>query len=101
MNADKLQQKLVEAARTTVVSDQVPHAFEKRIMARLKDAVSVDPWAVWSRSLWRSALACLAVAAVVGVWGFRPVPQPEPADLAAQLESSIYASAAVGIEELW
>jgi anti-sigma-K factor RskA len=101
MNVDRLQKKLLEAGRSAPPADFVPLAFESRVMARLKDGESIDPWVFWSRSLWRAALACVAVAAVFGVWGFRQVPARETPDLAAQLENSIYASATANIEELW
>jgi hypothetical protein len=101
MNVDRLHKKLVEAAKTAPVSDVVPHTFEKRVMARLKGVATTDPWDIWSRSLWRAALACVAVSAAFGVWGFSKPPAPEPQDLAVQLENSIYASASAGIEELW
>jgi anti-sigma-K factor RskA len=101
MNIDRLQKNLLEAGRSAPPADFVPLAFEKRVMARLKDGAAADPWIFWSRSLWRAALACVAVAAVFGVWGFRPAPAQETPDLAAQLENSIYASATANIEELW
>jgi anti-sigma-K factor RskA len=101
MNVDRLQKKLVEVAKAAPPSDVVPLAFEKRIMARLRSNAAADPWALWSRSLWRAALACVAVSAVFGVWGFSQSPAPETQDLAVQLENSIYASASAGIEELW
>ena len=101
MNDDKLQQQLLQAARNAPVSDHVPLAFEKRVMARLRSRGPVDAWDFWSRSLWRGALACVAVAAVVGVWGFQRPAAPENFDLATQLENSIYASMTADLEELW
>ncbi len=99
MKPDPLEQKLIAAARRAPSSERVPHLFEKRIMARL--AMVQDPWAQWSRSLWRAAFACSAIALLFGLWGFLPTAPAESPDLAAQLENSIYASASAGLEELW
>lgn len=71
MNLANLRTKLIAAARANPPADQVPHAFEKRVLARLCDAKEEDSWALWSRALWRSAFACLAIAIGLSVWSFQ------------------------------
>ncbi|MCL5099061.1 MAG: hypothetical protein M1608_16305 [Candidatus Omnitrophica bacterium] len=71
MNLVQLHEKLMAAARANPPSDAVPYAFEKRVMARLADAVSPDRWlAWWSRALWRAVTPCVAVMILLGVWTY-------------------------------
>ena len=108
MDADKLRNTLVKAAQKQTPSDHVPYAFEQRIMARLRGRAVEDPWTLWGRWLWRSAMSFGVVAIACGVWGFGPVDPSLAAtaedDLSAHLEQSLYASAADHadqIEETW
>ena len=39
MNLPKLQEKLLAAARGNPPGDQVPYAFEQRVMARLRSTI--------------------------------------------------------------
>lgn len=71
MNLSKLHAKLIEAARSNPPGDQVPYAFEKRVMARLGSGVVEDAWTVWGKALWRSALACMVVAAALSLWSLQ------------------------------
>lgn len=83
MDTAKLNQKLIAAARHNGTSEQVPYAFEKRIMAQIKDLRPVDVWALWGHALWRAAAPCVAVMLVIGVWSFQKHDQQ-----VAQLQSS-------------
>ena len=71
MNLADLHRKLIAAARANPPAEQVPYAFEKRVMARLRDAKGEDSWALWGRALWRSAFACLAIAIGLSVWSLQ------------------------------
>jgi hypothetical protein len=68
MNILELQKRLLAAARRNPPGDQVPLAFEKRIMARLTaNPPALSPygvWLAWSRSLWLGAAACTAIALI-------------------------------------
>lgn len=109
MNIERLKAKLVTAARNDVPSDKVPYAFEKRIMAGIRSRTAEDPWTIWGQWLWRSAMSFAAVAIACGVWSFgspdiHSSSDTAEADLSAQLEQSLYASAvehADQIEETW
>jgi hypothetical protein len=71
MNLANLSTKLIAAARATPPADQVPYAFEKRVLAKLRDAKGEDSWVLWGRALWRSAFACLAIAIGLSVWSLQ------------------------------
>ena len=86
MKIEKLQQALVKAARNAPEDDRVPYAFEKRVMARLREAVSpVDPLTLWNRALWRAVAPCMALTLAVSAWFAFTVPAPKAAP-AAQVE---------------
>ena len=70
MKLEHLQQKLLAAARAHPPGDRVPYAFEKRILARLKEAPAFDVSALWARALWRAAAPCVALTLLLGVWSF-------------------------------
>ena len=90
MNLFELQRKLLEAARSNPPSEQVPYAFEKRIMAGITALPKTDEWAWWSRALWRGAAACAGVAILLGAWSF--LPGSSPASSGPDLEEAVLAS---------
>jgi hypothetical protein len=95
MNLDELERKLMAAARCNPPDDRVPHAFEKRIMARLKSCIPLDDWALWARALWRAAGTCAAVALLLGAISLL-TPKTNTAnssnDLSQAFESTLLAS---------
>jgi hypothetical protein len=68
MNSQDLQKKLMAAARATPPSDAVPFAFEKRVMAILRDHSPENPVTGWVQAFWRGAIASVAVAMICGAW---------------------------------
>lgn len=93
MNLEALQKKLIAAARTRPPDDRVPYAFEKRIMAHLAATPAVDQWLAWTRSLWRAAGACVAVAVAFGALSlFTPVASDTGNDLSQDFENTLLAS---------
>lgn len=68
MDLEKLREKLLLAARHEPVSDQVPYAFEQRVMARLDTHRPVDLGALWAQALWRAAAVCVAVSLLLSFW---------------------------------
>ena len=73
MNLVELQKKLIAAARTEVLDDRVPYAFEKRVSALLASRVAPQNLDLWVHGLWRAAVSCVASrAAVRRVDAFRP-----------------------------
>ncbi len=105
MNASKLQSKLIEAARKEPLSDRVPYAFEKRIMARLAGMTPLNPWALWGRPLWRAALFCVAITLLCGLWSIMtsaPAPKNDTPDNFAQaFDRALYASSDQRLEDIW
>jgi len=73
MNWLQLQNKLYTVARRDPPGNEVPFAFEKRVMARLRSTPPIDEWAAWARALWYGAGACAAVALLMSVWTFAPI----------------------------
>lgn len=68
MNLSELQSKLLDAARRSPPADNVPYAFERRVMARLTAAPLPNEWLAWTRALWFGAAACTAIAVLTSVW---------------------------------
>ena len=90
MDLNELQQRLIAAARKNPPGDHVPYAFEKRVMARLAAAARPDEWALWARSLWFGAGACVAVAVFMSAWSFAPADdQDYAAHFSQDLEQTI------------
>ncbi|HEX3856400.1 MAG TPA: hypothetical protein VHY30_03770 [Verrucomicrobiae bacterium] len=95
MNIAELQKKLLAAARTEVLDDRVPYAFEKRITALLASRVAPDNMALWVRGLWRAAVSCVAITLLFGAWAvFNPTTTTTTTtdDLSQNFENTLLAS---------
>lgn len=93
MDLDKLQKTLLAVAKATPPSDQVPYAFEKRIMARLTAPLTVDVWAVWGRWLWRAVTPCATVMAALAIWVLATThPEVENPNLEQAIENTLLSS---------
>jgi len=101
MNLTILEQKLIAAARHHPPGDQVPYAFERRIMARLAATHPLDGWALWGQALWRSAVSCMAMTLLCGAvlwcleWRER-----RHTDFSQQFETAVYLAAGQA-DESW
>jgi len=105
MNLEQLQKKLVAAARAHPPGDQVPYAFEKRILAQLAGQPAADSSTLWARALWRAAVPCVAVTLVLAALSFTFVSSDSPSnvssdDISQQFEETLFASADQ-LEENW
>ena len=67
---DKILDEMLAKTREMPADDRVPYAFEKRIMAHIKEAPAAvaNLWELWGHSLWRALVPCLAVMILVAVW---------------------------------
>jgi hypothetical protein len=93
MNLAELQKKLIAVARTEVLDDRVPYAFEKRVSALLASRVAPQNLDLWVRGLWRSAISCVAVAMLCGAWTFfTPATSASSDDLSQNLETTLLSS---------
>lgn len=108
MNLDSLRDKLLAAARANPPSDQVPYAFEKRILARLRTQPAPDLGALWTRMLWRAAAPCVALTLTIGVWSYVagnetsiPTEGGETAEFSHDFEQTMLAVVDEQAEELW
>jgi hypothetical protein len=91
MNLNNLQHKLIAAARAMEPSDRVPHAFEKRIMARLSESAG-DLLGAWSVALWRAALGCVLIATLSGALSLWSNHQRNNGDFSQEFETAVFAS---------
>ena len=67
---DKILDEMLAKTREIPADDRVPYAFEKRIMAHIKEApaAAANLWELWGHSLWRAVVPCLGVMVIVAVW---------------------------------
>ncbi len=80
MNLENLRTKLIAAARSNLPSDNVPYAFEKRVMARLAHRPAEDLFGLWGRALLKGAAACAVVTAIsvaLSVWTLQSATDPD------------------------
>ena len=106
MNLESLRQKLLAAARANPPRDHVPYAFEKRILARLKEKPALDLAALWARALWRAAAPCVAITILLGAWSLTSVNPAvsliaEDRDLSQHFEQTMLAAVDDSTEEIW
>jgi hypothetical protein len=94
MDLTELERKLMAAARAQSPSEQVPFAFEHRVLARLRARPLPDEWALWARALWRAAAPCLAIMLLLGAWSILiPAGASTAGDLSQDLENTVLAAA--------
>jgi len=94
MNWDQLEKKLIAAARKHPPRDDVPYAFEQRVMAHLRSPRRSDDLAWWGRGLWLGAGACTAIALLTSVWSFTPEDDAgSTASFSHGVEQTLFASA--------
>ena len=98
---DSRFQSFVEMARALPPVEQVPYAFEKRVLARIRE-ISSDPWAAWSGLMWRAAVACLMISLGAGLLSASRA-EPKAGELvASDLEEVVFAPLHASAEgELW
>ena len=92
MKAEELRKKLIAVARANPPGEQVPMAFEKRIMALISAGSVHDLWAAWARTLWYAAAPCVAIMLASSAWAHFHFRQNPSVDLAQQLNSTLLAA---------
>jgi hypothetical protein len=93
MNLAELHKKLIAAVRADAPRDQVPYAFEKRVMALIASPVVPDNLALWVRGLWHAAASCVAVAVACGIFSLlTPAGADTRNDLSQEFENTLLAS---------
>jgi hypothetical protein len=95
MNVAELERKVMAVARAHPPGDQVPYAFEKRVMARISSRKgALDVWGIWGKALWRAAAPCVAITILLSVWSyFTPGSAPSAGDLSQDFENAVLAAA--------
>jgi hypothetical protein len=92
MKLAELHCKLIATARAHPPGDDVPYAFEQRVMARLPLRPVLDAGTQWARALWRAAASCVALAVVLGVWALvAPKAGPANGDLSRDFVVTVLA----------
>ncbi len=92
MQLAELHRTLIAAARAYPPGDQVPYAFEKRVLAQLSLRPVVDTGAEWARALWRAAASCLAVVILLSVWALvTPSSSPSNGDFSQEFVATVLA----------
>ena len=100
-NIVELEKELFAAARATPPREDVPFAFEKRVMVRIAKETLVDVWALWARLLWRAAAPCVGVMLAVTAWALFSASSGGNTDnLEVALEDSVMAPLA-HLEDSW
>jgi hypothetical protein len=93
MNLDLLHRKLIAASKSNPPGDQVPYAFEKRVMARVRSRPMLDQWAQWAAALWRAAVPCLGVMIFFSALSlFAPHSTPASSDLVQDMDNAVLAA---------
>jgi hypothetical protein len=102
MNENELHAKLIAAARKHPPGEQVPYAFEKRIMSRLCARPAPNLWSLWGRPLWQAALSCVVITVLCGLWAYSSHGHTEAADNFSQdFEAAVFAPMSEHIEDAW
>jgi len=93
MNLTELERKLVAAARAIPISDRVPYAFEKRVLALIAARPVVDIWGLWAGALWRAAAPCVAIMLLLAAWtAFAPAGNASNGDFSQEFENTLLAA---------
>jgi len=91
MNVVDLEKKLLRAARAHPPGDQVPYAFENRIMNLLRP-LSLDSWSAWAPALWRATVPCLALMILLGAWSYLSLTPPPSSNLSQEMDNTVLAA---------
>ena len=105
MNINLLHEKLMRVARSNPPSEQMPYAFSKRILARIRSERVIDSVTLWARALWRAAIPCVGVMVLLSAWAIQTPEQSISTagvdDLGLELETTLMASVSVDNDFSW
>ena len=63
-------ERFLSLARNMPLNEYVPYTFEKRIMAVVRDWSTENPFAIWSRVLWRAVAPCMGIMILTALMSF-------------------------------
>lgn len=92
LNLSDLNRKLIAAARATPSDNQVPYAFEKRIMALVAGKSAVDPWDIWGRALTRAAACCVVLMLLMAAGSYYLFPRSNQDSLSVEAQKTLFAA---------
>jgi len=90
MNLSFLHKKLIAAAKANPPSENVPYAFEQRIIAHLRSRRLPDGLSLWAGALWRAAVPCVTLSILLGAWAFLAAgPGTATNDFSQEMENTV------------
>jgi hypothetical protein len=90
--------QIAKVARTLPADERVPYAFERRVMAYLKEHRPSDLWSLWAGTMWRAAFSCLVISVLTGA--ALAYADPSRGELfASDLERTVLAP--VDVDDTW
>lgn len=101
MDLENLRTKLIAAARQDTPREDVPFAFEKCIIARLKAQRPEDAWRLWGAGLWRGAIACAAISTIAILLSFWALPAANATDNQEAAFETVVLAGADELTESW
>lgn len=90
MDLRRVQQKLLEAARTEPADERVPYAFENRIMTHIRALGAPVRQELWAQLWWRAALVSMIASLSLSVF-CTAIAKHQELSLAEHLETAVYA----------
>jgi hypothetical protein len=99
MNLEKALSRLLALAKARKPSEDVPYAFEKRVMSHILSAGRIEKVSDYISVLWKAAgsCACIMIFTLVVSYAF----QSEEGLGNHDLESTVFASMSQHIEDSW
>jgi hypothetical protein len=102
MKLNELHDKVIAVAKKNPPGDQVPYAFEKRIMSRLTSVAPLNSWALWGGPLWRAAVSCVAITILCALWSFAfSGPADAQESFSQAFESAVIVPPSQHLEDAW
>jgi hypothetical protein len=102
MNIHKLHARLIAAAKKHPPGEQVPYAFEKRILSHLAAMPAPNVWALWCRPIWHAAISCVAITVLCALWFYHSRPNTdEAASFSQDFEAAVFAPMNEHVEDAW
>lgn len=92
MNLTNLEKKLLAAAKANPPGDEVPYAFEKRVMAHIRSRPGLDSCGVWAQALWRASAPCVGIMLLLTAWSLFSPNGGQGTNLAQDFDNTVLAA---------
>jgi hypothetical protein len=91
-------EEFLSLARSLPVDERTPYAFERRIMARLRDLPGADALSDWTHALWRAMAPCLGIMLLAAVVSFAVMGSDPGSESDGDLEATVFAPTRVAFD---